>query len=82
MSNPIFKRLELNVVSIVIGALVFIVIRVWCETIMDTSDSVHKRHHPKCNELKKMTITSILITLFIIFIIIVIYTYYKQKGWW
>jgi hypothetical protein len=81
MEKSVAAKLELNVVAIVIGALIFIGIRFWSETIFELSDTVHK-HGGRDNKWKRMLVSTTLISLFVIFLIILIYTYMKSRRYW
>jgi len=79
MNNAVIRKLEINVVSIVIGALVFIAIRYWTETIIEACN-YHLKKNKKDKGIHKSFITSLLISLIIVFLIILIYMYFKSKG--
>ena len=67
------ERLQVNVASIVIGALLFIIIRVWMETFSLVADCITK-NQPIWNEaIKKHLISSSIITFFSVCIIILFY---------
>lgn len=77
MSSANAKRLEINIFSIVIGALIFIVIRSWSELIGHLSDIHTGKGY---EDIEKDFITTLFLTFGIIFIIIMVYSYAKSKG--
>ena len=81
MNKSISHRLELNIIAIVIGALVFIGVRFWAETIFEITDSVHKVGSRE-SRVRRMVVSSLLISMIAVFLIILIYTYMKCNRHW
>ena len=67
------ERLQVNVASIVIGALLFIIIKVWTETIALIVDAVSKEETIWNDKVKKHLISSSIITFFSVCIMILLY---------
>ena len=73
MSTSVLERLQVNVASIVIGALLFIIIKVWTETIALIVDAVSKEETIWNDKVKKHLISSSIITFFSVCIMILLY---------
>jgi hypothetical protein len=71
------SRLQINIYSIVIGALIFIIIRFWCETIAAWSDNVTKKRK---RDLRQSYVSTLFITFLTIFLIFFIYYYATHNG--
>lgn len=67
------ERLQVNVASIVIGALLFIIVRVWMETFSLVADNITKNKPMWNDTIRKHLISSSLITFFSVCIIILFY---------
>ena len=77
-----FEQLEVNIASVVIGALLFIISMAWIEFFKALSDKVYFDDHQEGvrykHELKKKLISVIFTTLLSVVIIIIVYTIYIQ----
>lgn len=79
MSDPVIKKLQLNVAVIVIGALFFIMVRYWAEAAFSICNINHKDNHGEKFSRRTCLFSSLFISLLIIFIIILILEYYQFK---
>ena len=69
--------LEVNIVSIVIGALILIIITVWIAALKNFYTHVHdQKRKDRYKETKRKLLSAFIVTLVSIFVIIIIY------EWW
>lgn len=74
------ERLGINVVSIVIGALFFVILIAWVDVIRSaTSDILDEDVVDRYSRFGRKVWSAIIATLGSLFIIIIIYTWYKSR---
>lgn len=79
-SDSLEERLNLNVVSIIIGALFFLMLACWVETIRTACNSViNDSDEDRYYLTKRKVWSSCVVSLIAIFIAILVYCWYQHK---
>ena len=80
IQDQLTKTLNINVVSIVIGALSFVVIAAWVDTFRaGASGATRDSDEDRYNVFYRKLCSTFVTTLFVAFVVILIYVWYKNN---
>lgn len=79
VQEHLVKTLNINVLSIVVGALSFVVIASWVETFRAGASAALDDEENRYDIFYRKVFSSFVTTLFVVFLIILLYVWYKGR---